>query len=136
MFIRAAGRIALFTIALSVLSGCSDNGTGEVSGTITVDGVPVEKGAISFFPVNQKSPSAGGSIAGGKYVASNVPVGVAMVQIRVPKVVGKKKLYDTPDSPYRDLLDESLPNKYNDKTELRFDVKPGKNEKNWELSTK
>jgi hypothetical protein len=34
----------------------------------------------------------------GKF-SSEVPIGESKVEIRVPKVVGKKKLYDTPDSP-------------------------------------
>jgi hypothetical protein len=29
-----------------------------------------------------------------------------------------------------------LPDKYHDKSELTYEVKPGRNEKNWELSTK
>jgi hypothetical protein len=65
-----------------------------------------------------------------------VPIGNSKIEIRVPKVVGKKKLYDTPDSPVQDLMAETLPEKYNEKTELTFEVKPGTNEKNWELSTK
>ena len=32
--------------------------------------------------------------------------------------------------------EEMLPAKYNDRSELSFDVASGKNEKNWELKTK
>ncbi|HEV3387298.1 MAG TPA: hypothetical protein VG097_20940 [Gemmata sp.] len=107
-----------------------------VSGTVSVDGKPIEKGSISFLPVDGVGVTIGGSIEGGKYTLSRVPFGPAKVEIRVPKVTGKKKLYDTPDSPTRDTLSEVLPNKYNVATELRFNVQPGKNEKNWDLSTK
>ncbi len=53
-----------------------------------------------------------------------------------PKAVGKKKLYDTPESPTQEVFEEVLPQKYNEATELRIDVQKGKNEKNWELSSK
>lgn len=128
--------MALFTIFLiGILAGCSGGSTAEVTGTITVDGQPAEKGSISFIPSDGKSHTSGGQIENGKYAATNVPLGEMQVQIRIPKVTGKKKVYETGDSPYRDTFSESLPKKYNDQTELRFEVKPGKNEKNWELTT-
>jgi hypothetical protein len=134
MFIRSGTCAALFG-TLVFLVGCSDNQTAEVAGTVTVDGQPAEKGAISFIPADGKGPTAGGEITAGKYIAKNVPIGTATVQIRVSKVMGKKKLYNTPESPYQDWYGEALPKKFNDATELRFDVKPGNNEKNWDLPT-
>lgn len=137
MLMRFVCRSALFTSMLLLLvSGCSDNKTADVSGVVSVDGQPVEKGNISLFPADGKGPSVGGDIVNGKYEVSKAPVGTVKVQIRVPKVTGKKKLYDTPDSPTRDTFSESLPKKYNDNTELTYDVKPGKNIKDWDLSTK
>ena len=47
------------------------------------------------------------------------------------KVVGKKKMYNTPDSPEMPVTAELLPAKYNDKSDRTFDVKRGSNEKNW-----
>ncbi|MBN9122995.1 MAG: hypothetical protein J0I06_28305 [Planctomycetes bacterium] len=132
MRVRNAGRFAALSAALTVLIGCAGDNMADVSGTVTVDGAPAEKGSVTFVPADGKSPTAGCEIANGKYSA-RVPPGTAKVQIRVPKVVGKKKLYDTPDSPVQEVLAESLPSKYNDKTELTLDVKPGTNEKNWEL---
>jgi hypothetical protein len=108
---------------------------GTVSGTVTVDGKLAEKGSISFIPVDGMTPTAGGVIAAGKY-QSEAPIGESKVEIRIPKVVGKQKLYDTPDSPVQDIMEEVLPAKFNEATELRFTASKGKNEKNWELSTK
>jgi hypothetical protein len=71
----------------------------------------------------------------GRYTAQVKP-GLCYVQVRVPKEVGEKKLYDTSDSPVRKVTAESLPPKYNDATELQFDVQPGANESNYDLSTK
>lgn len=138
MWIRSLGRVTLLSAALFILlAGCSDSKVAEVTGTVTVDGQPVEKGSISFIPANGQGPTAGSDIKDGKYIAAKVSTGSVKVQIRVPKVAGKKKLYDKgEDSQYVDTFKESLPKKYNDDTELRFDVQSGKNEKNWELSTK
>jgi len=141
MFFLSLGRFALLSSALLLLlAGCSDNRMAEVTGIVTVDGQPVEKGDISFFPVDGNGPTAGDRIVNGKYLATKVPVGTMKVQIRVPKASGQKKqLYESKDgkeSPVRDIIAETLPKKFNDDTELRFDVKPGKNEKNWDLSTK
>jgi hypothetical protein len=136
MWIRSAARVTLLTVALIVLlAGCSDNRTAEVAGTVSVDGQPVEKGSISFIPADGKGVTAGSDIKDGKYVATGVSLGTAKIQIRVPKVTGKKMLYDDKNVT-RDTFSESLPKKYNDDTELRFDVQPGKNEKNWDISTK
>jgi hypothetical protein len=120
-----------------LLAGCSgESKIAEVAGTITVDGQPAEKGSISFIPVDGKTTTEGGIIeSGGKYTAKSA-VGTMKVEIRVPKVTGKKKVYETGDSQYRDTYSESLPKKYNTDSELRLEVQPGKNEKNWELFTK
>ena len=64
-----------------------------------------------------------------------VPLGSSAVAIRVPRAAGQRKLYNTPDSPVQTIMEESLPAKYNDETELTIDVKPGKNEQDYDLKT-
>jgi hypothetical protein len=117
------------------IAGCGESNIGVVTGTVTVDGAPAQSGSIAFFPVNRKASTAGSEIRDGSYTAK-VPLGAAKVEIRVPKVVGQKKLYDTPDSPVKQVLAESLPAKYNDQTGLTLDVQPGKNRQDYELSTR
>ncbi len=137
MGIRPVGRVSVLVIApLLFLAGCSENLTSEVTGSIQVDGMPVEKGSISFMPDDGNGVTGGGTIVNGKYTATKVSPGLARVEIRVPKVVGAKKLYDDPNSPSRHLFQESLPKKYHETTELRFEVQPGRNEKNWSLTTR
>lgn len=133
--VRCACAAAVFAAAVGLLIGCSGEGaSGEVSGTVSYDGKPVEDGAINFVPVDGKSPTAGDVIKDGKYHAKKVPVGNMKVTISGSKVVGKKKVYDTPDSPVMPVTQELLPAKYNDKSELTFEVKSGSNEKNWDLA--
>jgi hypothetical protein len=125
-------------VAATVLTvaGCGGRTTGEVSGTVTFDGKPVEAGGITFVPVDGKSPTTGGVLKDGQYKVLSVPVGAAKVVINGTKVIGKKKLYDSPDSPEMPLATELLPDKYNKDTELRFDVNAGQNQKNFDLHSK
>ena len=92
-------------------------------------------GSIAFFPVDGRSTTSGAEILDGQYTAT-VPLGASKVEIRVPKVTGQKKLYDTPDSPIKEMMTESLPTKYNDATELTLDVTRGEIRQDYELTTK
>lgn len=125
--------------AIIWVAGC-DRGprTGDVSGTATFDGVPIEDGRIDFFPADDKGPTAGDLIKDGKYFAKKVPVGTMKIVVSSSKVVGKKKVYDTPNSPEMPITKEVLPEKYSmmENTELRFEVQSGLNEKNWDLKSK
>ena len=128
------GMIALLVMLCAVGCSSTDATRGEVSGRVTIDGTPAAAGAIAFTPVDGASPTAGGKILDGRY-SVKAPFGVAKIEIRVPKVVGQRKLYDTPDSPVQPLMEESLPNKFNDETQLTIDVKPGSNEHDFDLKS-
>ena len=132
---RRFGLSAALACALLALVGCGGTSTGEVSGTISVDGqVPAEGSSITFVPDGGKSSGGGSLIKDGKY-AVNLPPGNYKVEIRVPKPkAGKAAPTAGPGPGGTGLIEESLPAKYNDKTELTFEVKAGKNEKNWELT--
>lgn len=128
---------SLILFAVAVLTGCTggDPNFSEVSGSVTVDGQPLKEGNITFSSVSGNAPSAGGPIADGKYTAK-VHIGSTKVEIRASKVVGQKKVYDTPDSPVQPILEEVLPAKYNERTELTLEVQPGTTVKDFDLSTK
>jgi hypothetical protein len=128
-------RYVWLCMGLSLFAGCSRSDLGTVRGTVTVDGEPAKVGAISFFAVDGRAPTAGARIVDGKYTAQVHP-GLCVVQIRVSKVVGSKKLYDTPDSPVREVWAEILPAKYNNNTQLKLDVKRGENIQEYAITTK
>ena len=124
--------IAMFTCFV----GCGpESNVAKISGTISVDGKAPEKGSISFIPVSGIGPTAGTEIKAGKYT-SEAAIGECKVEVRIPKVVGKKKLYDTPDSLEQEIMEEVLPEKYNEVTELRAEIKKGINTKDFDLKTK
>ena len=127
-----------FALAVGVaLVGCGGGpATGDVSGVVTLDGKPIDNGYVTFIPADGKTQSSGGEIGtDGRYRLSS-PVGPMKVEIRSSKVVGKKKLYNTKDSPEMDVRQEVLPAKYNSPTTLTYDVPAGSKEKNWELQSK
>ena len=119
---------------LYLAAGCSDSHEATVSGTVTVDGAPAKTGSIAFIPADGQSRTSGGPITDGKY-ESRIPIGKQRVEIRVPKVVGQRKLYNTPDSPTQDILEEVLPPKYNSQSELQLEVIPGINVKDYQLKS-
>ena len=129
-------RALLLLLPSLCLAGCGD-GKSEVTGTVLVDKVPVEQGFISFIPMDGNSATEGAPILDGKYVAKTMP-GMMKVLVQAPKVIGKRKLYNTPDSPVVPIRSGVLPPRYSDidQSELRFEVKPGRNEKDFELSSK
>lgn len=132
----ACGRCAWGAAALvTLLVGCGDANVGVVAGRVLVDGAPAGSGSIAFFPLDGKSPTAGGAIEQGAFEVQVAP-GKSRVEIRVSKVVGEKKIYDTPNSPVQQVLAEVLPPKYNDESELEIEVAAGRNERDFELSTK
>ncbi len=128
---RAIGAAALFLLTTILVVGCGgEEQFGELSGSVSYDGTPIDDGAITFFP--EKGPTAGGIIKDGKYSAK-VSLGPAKVKISAGKVIGQKKVYNTPDSPVMPVKIEILPAKYNQATELQFDIPPGKQAKDFIL---
>jgi hypothetical protein len=124
------------TILTFFLMGCGQREEkATVSGSVTLDGAPLQSGQIRFVAVDGQTPTAGAAIAGGKFTTSPPP-GEKKVEISAPKVTGKQKMYDTPDSPTVDVVEELLPPRYNVQTELTMTVEPGEQENNFELKTK
>jgi hypothetical protein len=135
---RRAGWVVGLFAALAVTAGCGDTGpaTADVSGTVTVDGKPPPAGSsISFVPVDGKAGTSGCLIENGRY-STRVAVGTAKVEIRAPRAIGTPRKPEDGPGGEGQIVEESLPEKYNANSELKFDVKPGRNEKNWDLKTK
>ena len=126
---------SLFFLFGAVLLGCGDSKMAEVKGRVLVDGTPLDKGAITFTPIDGKAPTAGATIEKGTY-QTMTPIGKMAVAISAPKIVGMKKLYPGPKSLEAPITAEALPAKYNEKSELNIDVKAGSNDANFDLKSK
>jgi hypothetical protein len=120
-------------LALIGATGCSSQST--VTGEVTVDGNPLKEGTIRFEPMDGKSQTASVSIVDGRFSVSLSP-GEKRVQISAPKVVGKKKMYETPESPLVDEVVELLPDRYNARSELKMTVQSGSQQQRFELKSK
>jgi len=134
MRIQRAGWACLW-LALLGLAGCGGGRMSQVSGVVKLDGNPLEAGTITFTPADGQAEVTGGEIKAGRYTVL-VPVGTTKVSISAPKVVGKKPIYPgQPDSPMMPITLEALPARYNERTELQYEVKSGPNEKDFELQS-
>lgn len=121
-------------IVLAVLSGCSPAPV-TVRGDVTVDGKPLAKGVISFGAAEGQGDPVTVPIEEGRYELKTLP-GNKWVQISAPVVKRKVKEYDGPTAPWLELTEESLPERYNASTELKYEVVPGDNTKDWPLTRK
>jgi hypothetical protein len=64
---------------LLLLGGCKKE--SSISGTVTFDGVPVEKGFITFFPVDDAGATRGSDIIVGQYQVKGLTPGKRKVRI-------------------------------------------------------
>src|SRR5690606_38899279 len=91
MFVRVRRGRLLFALmglgAAVFISGCGPGnplGRKAVSGTVTLDGAPVQQGSISFQPTHGEGTSSGAMILGGKYsieAVDGLADGTYLVQI-------------------------------------------------------
>jgi hypothetical protein len=126
---------ALCWMVIGFSLGCSaDAKHGTVSGTVTLDGQLLKSGTIRFDSTDGRAAAADASIVDGKYTAKIVP-GDKRISITSPKVVGKKKMYNAPDSPVYDVTEELLPPRYNGQSTLTMTVKAGAQEQPFDLKS-
>lgn len=113
-------------ILLLCLSGCGRrDGLTEITGAVTYDGQPVQKGTISLLPADGQGPTAAAIIANGKYSVKIAP-GTKKVKIEGFKVTGQERYKpNDPTSPMVDIQVQILPERYNAKSELTRDIASG-----------
>ncbi len=127
-------------------SGCSEGDElprEAVSGTVTLDGTPLEKGSIQFSPVAGNpgaSIEGGGLITAGKFSIPKNPglvPGNYQVAIYAGGSKGGAKGEKRPETGGPAPSKEAIPAKYNARTELKEEVKKGgPNDFKFELTSK
>ena len=98
-----------------------------VSGKVKIDGQPLQDGAISFLPTDGEGPAASSKIQKGDYAIqrANGPVpGPYRVLIYSPQPTGKKIDEEEERLP-NDVYAETIPGRYNAKSQLKVDIKAG-----------
>ena len=125
-------QIASVAVFATLFAGCSYGPPmGDVQGTVTVNGQPLEEGSIRFIPVDGETQTTGGIITNGSFQVE-VPVAKQRVEI-MANVIDKEK---TPPNPTDDqiVMKTLVPKRYNFESELILDVVPGLNEPIYNLS--
>ena len=134
---RAAAVVILF--GLAGCGGESGPARQPVSGTVTLDGVALPSGTISFVPVDGKTPATA-QVSDGVFQiarAEGPASGHYQVEIIAVRPTGKRVRH--PDLPSETIeeVHNVIPTRYNVKTELKEEVKPDKeNAFKFELSTR
>ena len=124
---------SLCTIALSTGCGTSGPELGSVSGTVTLDGVPLSGVLVVFNPGNSR-PSEGLTDANGYYE-------LRYTREQSGAIVGQHKVLITPqvtvDQDGNETVGDqkTIPVKYNTETTLSEEVKSGSNIFNFDLQS-
>ena len=135
-------RQVLFACALVgggvlLLIGCGQgpSSRASVAGKVTVDGKPLEEGSIVFVPTDGTTgPTAGGRIRNGNYTIGNKKgpvVGTARVEIRAVRETGRISTFGF-DAGQKERV-QYIPARYNEDSQLRADLKRGRNSLDFEL---
>lgn len=129
-------RLSFFSVSLFALAGCGKSDIAAVEGTITMDGKPLSGASVVFQPPGGR-PSGARTNEEGKYVL-NYSGG------RKGAIPGLNRVkISTQADPYEDeagnpvkATPETIPMKYNTRTELEFTVVEGeRNVANFDLKS-
>ena len=130
-------RLVLLLICGLGLAGCSSGPEyGEVHGVVTLDDEPLVGASVTFFPeFPDGHPSYGTTDNSGRFIlsASDQLVGavVGTYTVRITTFNAGKPDVDPP----MPFVQERVPTKYNIKSTLVREVKPGMNEMNFALDS-
>jgi hypothetical protein len=127
--------VGLLLIGLSIV-GCGEAvkmpPLGQVKGVVTMDGQPLANAVVSFEPAKGR-PSGATTNAEGKYE-------LIYVETTRGALVGEHAVrittYVEEGSPQAQTFKETIPKKYNLKSELKENVKAGSNKIDFNLESK
>lgn len=74
--------------AAGLFAGGCGSSLATVSGTVTFNGQPVERGVINLTPADGKGAGVGGSIENGAYLLRDVVPGEKIVRLSAPVTLG------------------------------------------------
>jgi hypothetical protein len=121
------------------VAGCGGGGIErvEVSGTITLDGKPVESGSVLLIPL-QDGPTAGRAFTGGEFhIAESDGPSPGPYRVEITAFRGTGDMI--PDGDFPDQLEERqeqyIPPRYNDQSELEVQVS-AEGENHWDFELK
>lgn len=130
--IAVSNRLLASTLVALTFIGCGGGDELErviVSGNVTFDGQPIEKGQIRFIPADgTPGPITVDPIDNGYYTTENtagVPVGAHRVEILG---YDGEEYANAPTGPGAPPVRQLLPKKYNKESELRVTLESGQDD--------
>jgi hypothetical protein len=134
-------RVLFLAVAALGLAGCSssDSGRSRVQGAVSYGGEAVDDGGIAFIPEEGGASQvrATGEIRDGNYdldVSRGPYPGKYRVEIFWYKKTGRQ-IASPSGKAVKNETKQAIPAKYNDKTELKVEVKPGRNTFDFDLKS-
>lgn len=134
--------LARWLILLCVAcAGCSRTGTQAISGSVSLDGAPLATGEIEFVPSAQTGgPVVGAAIEQGQYQVPAVAQGLrseGTYVVRITSLQGRGMMVPDPNEPSgkREALENVIPARYNETSELSLKLTPEKNVHDFVLTT-
>ncbi len=125
--------LSVFVCGWCLASGCGkSNSLAEVQGAVSWDGKPLADGVVRFVHLDGKGATSSATVTAGAFQAK-LPPGSFRVEFSSPKVTGRRKMYDTPESPVVEIVDELIPPKYNIRSELTLEVPMSEPAKEYQL---
>lgn len=125
-------------LCVTMLGGCQSDPYQPMSGTVTVDGEPLKKGVITFYPQGEGT-TVGGEIIDGQFALDKergASPGKYRVEINAFRPTGRTEFDIDLNQPV-DIEMQYLPARYNNKSTLEVEVLDGQpNEYTFELATK
>ncbi|MGL6193763.1 MAG: hypothetical protein ACRC2T_02965 [Thermoguttaceae bacterium] len=131
----------VFCFLLILFTGCKRDGLIPVSGNVTLDGVPIKNGTISFLPSGLTGNSAAAEIVDGKY-STRVSGGEMFVRFSslrepTPEEIQERKdnpMFERSMSPVDGKI-EAIPAKFNSQSTMKTNITGPNKDLNFDLNT-
>jgi hypothetical protein len=129
-------------VATIIQTGCNNGyrSRGTASGQVKLDGKPIERGSILLSPMEGvKGQPAGGEITAGRYQLSGKvgpAIGWNRVEIHALRKTGRTIRKPFPMHGTMEEEADAVAPRYNTDSTLKFEVKPGENTADFEVSSK
>jgi hypothetical protein len=130
-------KMALLVLVTVACGGCGPKDDllskrGSVKGTVTLNGEPLETGRITFTATGKEANVTGADIIDGAYEVPREkgPIaGKVQVSISSPRKTGKQipAVMPAKEGTMIDIVEESIPDKYNTRTTLTVEIEAGDN---------
>jgi hypothetical protein len=134
---RKTARWTAAVIVLIAMIGCGGPAHESVEGKVTLDGGAVDGGTISFLPtVGQSASGAWGHITAGTYslpTGKGPVAGTYRVEIRWMRKTGRMVSGYGTQAPE---MASVIPERFNQASELKVSIKPGKNQCDFALTSR